>query len=191
MLFRSDSLNNALSDLETSWAQATAGANAVASAQNTLNNVLGVTPSKVDAVNEKMTALMQSSIDGQISVEAFAQSWEILQQAQEAAAQSDKMDAVKKQMESLAGSGITVFGALGDAIGLAMDQIDPKKHKAAFMAAFNAQKAAGIAQAVINTAMAVSNALALPLPPPAPEIDRKSTRLNSSHEWISRMPSSA
>ena len=24
-----------------------------------------------------------------------------------------------------------------------------------------------------------------------PEIDRKSTRLNSSHEWISRMPSSA
>ena len=26
---------------------------------------------------------------------------------------------------------------------------------------------------------------------PDPEIDRKSTRLNSSHEWISRMPSSA
>ena len=25
----------------------------------------------------------------------------------------------------------------------------------------------------------------------APELDRKSTRLNSSHEWISRMPSSA
>ena len=25
----------------------------------------------------------------------------------------------------------------------------------------------------------------------APETDRKSTRLNSSHEWISRMPSSA
>ena len=25
----------------------------------------------------------------------------------------------------------------------------------------------------------------------AEEIDRKSTRLNSSHEWISRMPSSA
>ena len=110
------------------------------------------------------------SIDGQISVEAFAQSWEILQQAQEAAAQSDKMDAIKKQMESVAGSGITIFGALGDAMGLAMERIDPKKHKAAFMAAFNAQKAAGIAQAVINTAMAVSNALALPLPPPAPEI---------------------
>ena len=26
---------------------------------------------------------------------------------------------------------------------------------------------------------------------PASEVDRKSTRLNSSHEWISRMPSSA
>ena len=26
---------------------------------------------------------------------------------------------------------------------------------------------------------------------PVPQIDRKSTRLNSSHEWISRMPSSA
>ena len=25
----------------------------------------------------------------------------------------------------------------------------------------------------------------------APQVDRKSTRLNSSHEWISRMPSSA
>ena len=25
----------------------------------------------------------------------------------------------------------------------------------------------------------------------APDVDRKSTRLNSSHEWISRMPSSA
>src|ERR1044071_8718434 len=27
--------------------------------------------------------------------------------------------------------------------------------------------------------------------PPACPLDRKSTRLNSSHEWISRMPSSA
>ena len=27
--------------------------------------------------------------------------------------------------------------------------------------------------------------------PTADEVDRKSTRLNSSHEWISRMPSSA
>ena len=26
---------------------------------------------------------------------------------------------------------------------------------------------------------------------PSTELDRKSTRLNSSHEWISRMPSSA
>ena len=39
-------------------------------------------------------------------------------------------------------------------------------------------------------------AAAPPPPPPAPEpvaveADRKSTRLNSSHEWISRMPSSA
>ena len=77
---------------------------------------------------------------------------------------------LKENMQSLVSSGVSLFGSLGDAIGLAMDQIDPKKHKAAFMAAFNAQKAAGIAQAVINTAMAVSNALALPLPPPAPEI---------------------
>ena len=28
-------------------------------------------------------------------------------------------------------------------------------------------------------------------PAPLVQIDRKSTRLNSSHEWISRMPSSA
>ena len=30
-----------------------------------------------------------------------------------------------------------------------------------------------------------------PAAPKPPEKDRKSTRLNSSHEWISRMPSSA
>ena len=30
-----------------------------------------------------------------------------------------------------------------------------------------------------------------PLPRPGANLDRKSTRLNSSHEWISRMPSSA
>ena len=29
------------------------------------------------------------------------------------------------------------------------------------------------------------------VPTPEGTIDRKSTRLNSSHEWISRMPSSA
>ena len=29
------------------------------------------------------------------------------------------------------------------------------------------------------------------MPAPVPWSDRKSTRLNSSHEWISRMPSSA
>ena len=32
---------------------------------------------------------------------------------------------------------------------------------------------------------------AVPPPSIAPPPDRKSTRLNSSHEWISRMPSSA
>ena len=38
---------------------------------------------------------------------------------------------------------------------------------------------------------AVGSTLAYLLLPHAVKVDRKSTRLNSSHEWISRMPSSA
>lgn len=85
---------------------------------------------------------------------------------------SDKAALEQEQatISGFASSASALFGAIGDAAGLAMQGMDPKKHQEAFMAVFEAQKAAGIAQATINTIMAVSNALALPLPPPIPEI---------------------
>src|ERR1044071_7357631 len=48
----------------------------------------------------------------------------------------------------------------------------------------------GVARIPIDRAMELTVAeLAQKKPAPAGPIDRKSTRLNSSHEWISRMPS--
>ena len=72
--------------------------------------------------------------------------------------------------QGYAASVASVLGVVAEASQNQLDSIDPKKHKAAFIAAFTAQKAAAIAQATLNTMAAVSNALALPLPPPGPQI---------------------
>ena len=47
------------------------------------------------------------------------------------------------------------------------------------------------AQAVAQTTITTSEAVIIAPQTRNVVIDRKSTRLNSSHEWISRMPSSA
>jgi hypothetical protein len=146
------------------------------------------------AYKEEMTALLanyqatlqQSSGDQQrlAAIQAFeqAKAGVILEyEGKVTAAQKTEDDKraedLKKSIESqaaiqqsYASSVASIFGTIADAAGEAMGAIDPKKHKAAYMAAFDAQKAAAIAQAGLNTFMMVSNALALPIPPPGPEI---------------------
>ena len=68
-----------------------------------------------------------------------------------------------------------------DVIGLALDRV-------ALAGLHNPQ---GRTLAVLRIVPANATDLLLVLPRELVELDRKSTRLNSSHEWISRMPSSA
>ena len=62
-----------------------------------------------------------------------------------------------------------LFGSVSDLAGSLMDA-GLAKSKEGLRALFGVQQAAAVAQAAINTALAVSNALALPLPPPLPQI---------------------
>jgi len=57
------------------------------------------------------------------------------------------------------------FGAVASIAGTILDQMS-EKQKTAAMVVFGVQKAAALAQVGINTIMAVSNALAQPVPPP-------------------------
>jgi hypothetical protein len=83
----------------------------------------------------------------------------------------DDAESLRQQMvQSYQGSIMSLAGSVAEASNLVAQSIDPKKHKAAYMAAFAAHKALALAQAGINTFMAVSNALALPFLPPVPEI---------------------
>jgi hypothetical protein len=82
--------------------------------------------------------------------------------AELAAQQRAAADASLSVSGDLAGAVADLSGALMDA-GLA-------ESKKGLRALFGVQQAAAGAQAAINTALAVSNALALPLPPPLPQI---------------------
>ena len=62
-----------------------------------------------------------------------------------------------------------LFGSVSDLAGSLMDA-GLAKSREGLRALFGVQQAAAVAQAAINTALAVSNALALPLPPPLPQI---------------------
>ena len=78
--------------------------------------------------------------------------------------------AQQQSVSGYASAAASISGSLADAAGIIMEGIDPKKHRAAYMRAFAAHKALLLAQAGINTFMAVSNALATPLPAPVPQV---------------------
>ena len=179
--------------------QAAAGADAQRAAQKLLNEELGITETRVDKVAEAMGSLGDSYAKNKIDADHFEKSLETLAKARDAAAWDDfaagfktslgqmspaaskEFDDINKIVaEHISGQKTTwqdygssvsdIFGVIAESASKKMESLDPKKNRSAFMAAFQAQKAAGIAQATINTILAVSNALAIPIPPPGPEI---------------------
>jgi hypothetical protein len=112
--------------------------------------------------DQKAAIILQSSADIQTAqADAAAKAAEA-----ETAARSKDLQNAQQFVSGLA----NLFGGLSDIAGMVADSVDPKANQAAYMEAFNAAKAFSIAQATLNTAMAVSQALATPAPPPIPEI---------------------
>lgn len=75
----------------------------------------------------------------------------------------------KRNQEITVTSYASLFGSISDLSGTLADSMKDDSEDAA-RAAFAVSKAAGIAQAAVNTALAVSNALAQPVPPPVAAI---------------------
>jgi len=77
-------------------------------------------------------------------------------------------DAAAAQKVAITGyvsAAASAVGGLQSSFGQLLDSIDPEGHKRAYMAIWRAQKAAAVAQATVNAALAVSQALGSAPPP--------------------------
>jgi len=98
-------------------------ATALADAQGVLDDLLGKTPSHLDAVNGAMSALVGNYMDGKMSAEAYAQSLDILYEAQAKAMEMDAADTKARALKKVGDTANTVVSASTSISGLV--KLDP------------------------------------------------------------------
>lgn len=89
----------------------------------------------------------------------------VTQEAARTKAAEDAANAQKAAITGYVSAASSAVGGLESSFGQLLQSIDPEGHKKAYLAIWRAQKAAAVAQATVNAALAVSQALGSAPPP--------------------------
>lgn len=89
----------------------------------------------------------------------------ITQEAARTKAAEDAANAQKAAITGYVSAASSAIGSLESSFGQLLQSVDPEGHKKAYLAIWRAQKAAAVAQATVNAALAVSQALGSAPPP--------------------------